>query len=287
MAAFDGGIGFSFAGLLVGLAVGATGVGGGSLMTPVLILFYGVSPALAVGTDLLYASLSKSFGVVLYRNHGSVDWRIVGWQALGSVPASLLTLWWLHRIGNTAALDHLIKLVLAVAIVVTATFTLFQSRITAWVRPLMLRAQTSEPPAIGPRLQRSLTLLAGILIGTVVTISSVGAGAIGMMLLLLLYPRHQPVKLVGSDLAHAVLITAIAGVGHAQFGGVDYHLLVWLLVGALPGIWLGSRIGFRLDGTALKRAVAGLLLVVGTMSLAKAALPTAPAVPQTAVTAGK
>lgn len=269
-AGLSGGIGFSVAGLLVGAAVGATGVGGGSLMTPVLILFYGISPALAVGTDLLYASLSKSFGVMLYRNHGSVDWHIVGWQALGSVPAALATLAWLRHQGDAAALDRLIKLVLSVAIMITATFTLFQGAIAARLRPAPRMAQDGPHPGIDLRLQRILTLLAGALIGSVVTVSSVGAGAIGMMLLLLLYPKHPPVKIVGSDLAHAVLITAIAGLGHARLGSVDYPLLGWLLLGALPGIWIGSRVGFRLDGRALKRAVACLLLVVGGMTLYKA-----------------
>lgn len=275
-AGFNGGIGYSLAGLLVGVAVGATGVGGGSLMTPVLILFYGISPTLAVGTDLLYASLSKSFGVLLYRNHGSVDWRIVGWQALGSVPASLLTLLWLQHQADVAALDRLIKLTLSVAIIVTATFTLFQGAIAARLRPASRLAQSGEHPDIDARLQRLLTVAAGALIGSVVTISSVGAGVIGMMLLLLLYPKHPPVKIVGSDLAHAVLITAIAGLGHARLGSVNYSLLGWLLLGALPGIWLGSRVGFRLDGAALKRAVACLLLVVGSMTLYKAVQSPAP-----------
>ena len=278
-----GGLGFSLAGLLVGAAVGATGVGGGSLMTPVLILFYGISPTLAVGTDLLYASLSKAFGVMLYRHHGSVDWRIVGWQALGSVPASLLTLLWLQQQGDAAALDRLIKLTLSLAIIVTATFTLFQGAIAARLRPASRMAQSGEHPGINPRLQRILTLLAGALIGSVVTVSSVGAGAIGMMLLLLLYPKHPPVKIVGSDLAHAVLITAIAGLGHARLGSVDYRLLAWLLLGALPGIWIGSRVGFRLDGAALKRAVACLLLLVGSMTLYKAMAAPASAHAATAV----
>ncbi len=272
-----GGIGYSLAGLLVGAAVGATGVGGGSLMTPVLILFYGISPTLAVGTDLLYASISKAFGVLLYRNHGSVDWRIVGWQALGSVPASLATLAWLQHQGDAAALDRLIKLTLSLAIIVTATFTLFQGAIAARLRPASRLAQSGDHPQMDARLQRLLTVAAGALIGSVVTISSVGAGAIGMMLLLLLYPKHPPVKIVGSDLAHAVLITAIAGLGHARLGSVDYSLLGWLLLGALPGIWIGSRVGFRLDGPALKRAVACLLLVVGGMTLYKAVVSPPPA----------
>jgi uncharacterized membrane protein YfcA len=268
----NGGLGFSLAGLVVGLAVGATGVGGGSLMTPILILFYGISPKLAVGTDLLYACLSKSFGVTLYRKHGSVDWSIVGWQALGSVPASLATLLWLHHLGDSSGLDHLIKLTLSIAIVVTASFTLFQDAIASRLRP----APRPDGSGLSPHLRRALTVAAGALIGCVVTISSVGAGVIGMMLLLLLYPRHAPVKLVGSDLAHAVLITAIAGLGHAKLGSVNYPLLGWLLLGALPGILVGSRIGFRLDGLTLKRAVACLLLLVGSMSLYNAAGISAP-----------
>ncbi|MBL6750858.1 MAG: sulfite exporter TauE/SafE family protein [Nevskia sp.] len=267
------GFGFSLAGLFVGFAVGATGVGGGSLMTPILILFYGVAPSLAVGTDLLYASISKTFGVALYRQKNSVDWRIVGWQALGSVPAALLTLLWLRHIGNTAHLDQLIKLTLSVAIIATATFTLFQGTINSWLRGA--QAATGHKSELPQHLQRALTIAAGILIGSVVTISSVGAGAIGMTLLLLLYPNHAPARLVGSDLAHAVLITAIAGLGHAHMGTVNYSLLGWLLVGALPGIWLGARVGFRLDGLLLKRAVAALLLVVGSTTLTKALGPSA------------
>ena len=289
MTVTDNGLGFSLAGLLVGVAVGATGVGGGSLMTPVLILFYGISPALAVGTDLLFASISKSFGVLLYRNRKSVDWSIVGWQALGSVPAALATLVLLQHLGQTAALDRLIKITLSLAIIVTATFTLLHGTINASLRPGSRLATAAGGRELSPLWQRGLTIVAGVLIGSMVTISSVGAGAIGMMLLLMLYPRHEPVKLVGSDLAHAVLITAIAGFGHARLGTVNYSLLGWLLLGAIPGIWIGSRVGFRLDGLTLKRAVACLLLVVGTMTLSKAIVPPAQAQPldQAAAAAGK
>jgi len=257
------GFGFSVAGLFVGTAVGATGVGGGSLMTPILILFYGISPAMAVGTDLLYASLSKAFGVALHGRNGSLDWRIVLWLALGSVPATLLTLYLVDGHAAHGDLDKLIKLTLSGAIIVTALFTLFQEVLASTLRIDRVRGE----PA--PGLQRSLTVVAGALIGCVVTISSVGAGVIGMMLLLLLYPKHAPIRIVGSDLAHAVLITAIAGIGHARLGTVNYNMLFWLLVGALPGIWLGSRVGFRLNPRALKRVIAGLLLIVGTLSLVK------------------
>ncbi len=241
-------------------------------MTPILILFYGISPSLAVGTDLLYASISKSFGTWLHNRNQSVDWRIVGWQALGSVPAALLTLLFISHMSDIKQLDHLIKLVLSSAILATATFTLIQDRVMVFINGNGNgNGKKSEPiEAREPKYQRLLTLLSGVLIGSIVTISSVGAGAIGMMLLLLLYPKHEPISIVGSDLAHAVLITAIAGAGHARLGSVDYTLLASLLVGAIPGIWLGSRIGFRLKARVLKRTISILLLIVGGMTLYKA-----------------
>ena len=258
------GLAFSLAGLLVGTAVGATGVGGGSLMTPVLILFYGISPAVAVGTDLLYASISKAWGVMLHQRRGTLEWPIVDWLALGSVPASLLALLWLHALGGSQELDRLIKLTLAIAVILTASFTLVQD---------FLLRRWSMPSGFSDfvaRNQRLGTGLSGVLIGAVVTVSSVGAGVIGMMLLMLLYPRQEPIRLVAVDLAHAVIITGIAGLGHACLGTVDWHMLLGLLVGALPGIWIGSRIGFRLDARNLKRAISGLLIVVGAMTLGKA-----------------
>lgn len=257
-------LGFIIAGLVVGTAVGATGVGGGSLMTPILILFCGVKPAIAVGTDLLYASLSKAFGVTLHGRNGTVDWKLVLWLSAGSVPATLLTLVVLRRVEAGPQLDHLIKLVLAAAIIVTAGFTLLQDAIAG----LMARRGVRFDEQVLLRLQRPLTVVAGVLIGALVTISSVGAGVIGMMILLLLYPKSRPLELVGSDLAHAVLITGLAGLGHAGIGSVDYRMLGLLLAGALPGIWLGTRIGFRLPPKPLKRLVAGFLVFIGvTMAI--------------------
>ncbi|HET8883597.1 MAG TPA: sulfite exporter TauE/SafE family protein [Solimonas sp.] len=259
-------LGFILAGIVVGTAVGATGVGGGSLMTPILILFCGIKPAIAVGTDLLYASLSKAFGVTLHGRNGSVDWPLVAWLSAGSLPATAVTLVVLRGLETGPQLDHLIQMVLAIAIIVTATFTLLQEPIG---RLLARRGFTLRDDML-LRIQRPLTVLAGLLIGTLVTISSVGAGVIGMMILLLLYPRHPPLTLVGSDLAHAVLITGIAGLGHAGIGSVDYRMLVLLLIGALPGIWLGTRIGFRLSPRLLKRLVAGFLVFIGVTMAAKA-----------------
>ena len=260
-------LGFSLAGLLVGFAVGTTGVGGGSLMTPVLILFYGVSPALAVGTDLLYASISKGFAVMLHGRRGSVDWKLVGLQAMGSVPAVLTVLWWLHDHGRSQEMSHTIKVVLSVAIMVTAGFTLFQEPTVRW-----LHSQHGAAGWLTERRRNGLTVATGALIGAVVTISSVGAGVIGLMLLMLLYPRHTPIRIVGSDLAHAVLVTAIAGLGHATLGSVDYQMLAALLIGAFPGIWLGVRVGFRVDSRLLKRIVAAMLIFIGATTLARAAV---------------
>ncbi len=259
-------VGYSLAGLVVGLAVGATGVGGGSLMTPILILFYGISPAIAVGTDLLYASISKAFAVTLHGKNGSVDWRIVGWLSLGSVPAALVAVLWLRYVGPGEELDRPIKLTLAVAVVVTATGTLLRDRLLRFARD----ERFEWLRRLHQRRQRGMTVVAGAVIGALVAISSVGAGVIGMMVLLLLYPRHPAIKLVGSDLAHAVIITGIAGLGHAGLGTVDYELLGYLLLGAIPGIWLGTRVGFRLPDRALRPAIAGLLLFIGAGMLTKA-----------------
>ncbi|NGY03599.1 sulfite exporter TauE/SafE family protein [Solimonas terrae] len=259
-------LGFIVAGLVVGTAVGATGVGGGSLMTPILILFCGVKPAIAVGTDLLYASISKAFGVTLHGRNGSVDWPLVAWLSAGSLPATVVTLLVLRRLETGPHLDHLIQMVLSIAIIVTATFTLLQEPIGR----LLARRGLHVGDDLLDRIQRPLTVLAGLLIGTLVTISSVGAGVIGMMILLLLYPRQKPLTLVGSDLAHAVLITGIAGLGHAGIGSVDYRMLILLLIGALPGIWAGTRLGFRLSPRLLKRLVAGFLVFIGVTMAAKA-----------------
>jgi uncharacterized membrane protein YfcA len=251
---------------VVGLAVGATGVGGGSLMTPILILLFGISPAIAVGTDLLYASISKAFAVTLHGKNGSVDWPIVGWLSVGSVPAALLTLLFLRYHGPGEDLDRIIKLTLAGAIILTATGTLLRRQLLEFAR----HERFERLRRLHQRGQRALTVVSGVAIGALVTISSVGAGVIGMMMLLLIYPRLPAIRLVGSDLAHAVVITGIAGLGHAGLGTVNYELLGYLLLGAIPGIWLGTRVGFRLPDRALRPAIAGLLLFIGAGMLTKA-----------------
>ncbi|HEU0196679.1 MAG TPA: sulfite exporter TauE/SafE family protein [Nevskiaceae bacterium] len=257
--------GFSGVGLLVGFAVGATGVGGGSLMTPLLILVYGVAPTVAVGTDLVFATLSKSFAASLLGRRQAVDWPLVGWLAAGSVPASVTSLWAVHTWLPPASQSALIQSVLSVAIVLTAAFMLVQG-------PVMRRLNGhGRGWHWSPRQQRACTVAVGAVIGVLVSLSSVGAGAIGLALLMFLYPRHDVVRLIGSDLVHAVLVTAIAGAGHLATHSVDGSMLVALLLGAVPGIWLGTRVALRLRDGALRHSIAAVLLIVGVTTLAHAA----------------
>ncbi|MAA73988.1 MAG: hypothetical protein CMN28_04725 [Salinisphaeraceae bacterium] len=246
-------ISLTVAGLLVGFAVGVTGVGGGSLMTPLLILLFGFSPAVAVGTDLLYAAGTKSFGVWLHGKQKTVDWTIVARLAAGSVPASLLTTAVLHHIGISETVERWMMISLCLAIVATACLTLVKHRIQG-------AQQTS---GFMQRWQVPITVAGGILLGVLVTLSSVGAGVLGTTFLLLLYPRLPAISVVGTDIAHAVPLTLIAGLGHMTLGTTDFSVLIYLLAGSLPGIWLGTRLGTRLPEAALRSTIAVLLLVIG------------------------
>jgi len=258
-------LGYSVAGLLVGMLVGATGVGGGSLMTPILILVFSVKPALAVGTDLLYACITKSFGVWLHRTRGTVNWRIVGLLALGSLPACAASLWLLHALGEDGLKFSLITKTLAVMIIATGTLTLFNS--------LLKKAAQHEEVAVvhwaHGRAREPLVVLLGVLVGATVTLSSVGAGAIVATLLLMLYPRLPTVSIVGTDLAYAIPLTLVAGLGHAGAGNVDFGLLGWMLLGSLPGIWLGTKFGFKVPDRVLRPVLGGTLVLIGCVLLTK------------------
>jgi uncharacterized protein len=247
---------FAASGLAVGLLVGLTGVGGGSLMTPLLVLAFGVHPATAVGTDLLYAGLTKITGGAVHAYHGSVDWRITRRLAYGSVPAALLSLVLLAHLGaSSQASGGIISTTLGLALIMTAITLVFRKALLARLARLMDSA--SE------RRIRILTIVLGAALGVLVTISSVGAGAIGATILLTLYPRSPIVRIVGSDIAHAVPLTLIAGAGHWWLGSVDFHLLVSLLAGSIPGIVISSHFASRVPDRVLRPIVAGTLAVVG------------------------
>lgn len=251
-------MGYVVAGLLVGFIVGLTGVGGGSLMTPILVWF-GISPATAVGTDLLYAAITKSGGVLVHHRQRHVDWGITARLAAGSLPAALLTLFVLSNIDlPVASINAVIKLSLGVALILTAFAILFRP----WLVKLVHRL---HPALLDESHVRTVpTVLIGVMLGVLVTLSSIGAGALGTLALFLLYPALPTTRLVGTEIAHSVPLTLVAGIGHASMGNLDYGLLVNLLMGSLPGIWMGSRLTKKMAESWMRPALAIMLAIVGT-----------------------
>jgi uncharacterized membrane protein YfcA len=251
--------GYTLSGLLVGFIVGLTGVGGGSLMTPLLILGFGISPATAVGTDLLYASLTKAGGVWVHGRRGSVDWKLVRRLAIGSLPAALLTVLGLNALGvENQIFSGLITSTLGVALILTALALFFRYQLAH-----LGKSRFSSLAAWRDRHIVTATIMTGTVLGILVTITSVGAGALGMVALIVLYPRSPTINLVGSDIAHAVPLTLIAGMGHAYLGTVDFGLLGSLLLGSLPGIYLGSHIGGQIPERILRPVLATILVIIG------------------------
>ena len=242
-------------GFAVGLLVGMTGVGGGSLMTPLLILLFGIHPSTAVGTDLLYAAGTKAGGSVVHSWARSVHWPAVIRLASGSIPASMLTLVVLWQLDlNSAAARSLINVVLSFALVLTAASLIFRKTMLQSLRQVVDRLESST---IG-----RATVLVGAMLGVLVSISSVGAGAVGVTALLLLYPKLPMARIVGSDIVHAVPLTLVAGIGHWAMGAIDWHLMAVLLVGSLPGIVIGSYFATRVPETALRLLLAITLIAV-------------------------
>lgn len=247
---------FTLSGFIVGAIVGLTGVGGGSLMTPLLVLVFGIQPVTAVGTDLLYAALTKTGGTFVHATRGTVDWRIVGRLAAGSLPAAGLTLYLLSQLGPaTASTGTLISVMLGVALLLTAVAIIFRNR---------LQALAAARPQPGERALTRATIATGAVLGALVSVSSVGAGALGVAALVFLYPKLSAARIVGSDIAHAVPLTLVAGLGHWWLGNVDGSLLGSLLLGSLPGIYLGSHMATKVPERVLRPALALMLVAIGT-----------------------
>ncbi|MES2627026.1 MAG: sulfite exporter TauE/SafE family protein [Pseudomonadota bacterium] len=260
---------YSISGFVVGMLVGVTGVGGGSLMTPLLVFLFGFQPAVAVGTDLLYAAITKTGGVFVHHGtHQSVDWRIVRWLALGSLPMAILTLMVIrHYLSIGTEITGVITYSLGIALVLTSTALL--------IRAVLLRNKVAVAEVDDPKLNcRSAarfpapwdipaTVLVGAMLGVLVTLSSVGAGALGTVALLFLYPRLSTLRIVGTDLAHAIPLTAIAGIGHWALGNVNFVLLGSLLIGSLPGIWVGSHLSAKIPEKFLRPFLAVILMIIG------------------------
>jgi uncharacterized membrane protein YfcA len=233
-----------------------TGVGGGSLMTPLLILLFHVHPGTAVSTDLLYASVTKSGGSLVHGINKTIDWRVVGRLARGSLPASLLTLLVFHFLAiDPAAMNALITRVLGTALLATALALVFRKK--------LLASYSARVGVLSEGQTEFFTVLTGAVLGVLVTISSVGAGALGVTALILLYPELPVVKIAGSDIAHAVPLTLVAGLGHLMTGGIDLGMLASLLLGSLPGIILSSMFAPRLPDLALRLILAATLAVTG------------------------
>ncbi len=249
---------YTLSGFVVGAIVGLTGVGGGSLMTPLLVLLFGVPPATAVGTDLLYAAMTKAGGTVAHGRKGHIDWSITGRLALGSIPAAAITVWVLSELPKGSnVIGQLISHGLGFALLLTAIAILFGRKLRDY-------ASQHEESALRQRYLGKITVLVGAILGVVVTISSVGAGALGVAVLFFLYPKLLPIKIVGSDVAHAVPLTLVAGLGHWMLGGVDWALLGALLLGSLPGIWLGTHISAKVPEHILRRLLASMLVIIGS-----------------------
>ena len=247
-------------GFFVGFIIGMTGVGGGSLMTPILVLVFGIKPAIAVGTDLLYAAITKSGGVFVHHKHGNIQWKIVILLSIGSIPASICSIFIIkHLHASGINYDDLIMTALSVALILTAIFLLTRTQL----HKLSEKEQFDAIKILHRKYRKPVTIIAGVLIGVLVTISSVGAGVIGAAFLFFLYPRYKAIQIVATDLAHAIPITTIAGMGHAHIGTVDFILLGSLIIGSLPGIYLGSHFGTFLPDKLMRPILASMLLVIG------------------------
>ncbi|KAF1043758.1 MAG: hypothetical protein GAK35_02059 [Herbaspirillum frisingense] len=221
-------------GFAVGLLVGLTGVGGGSLMTPLLTLLFGIHPSVAVGTDLAFASATKTAGTLAHRFKGTVRWDVVRRLSYGALPAALATTLLLKHFGAVSdGISLIIRYSIAISVFLTVIALLFRARMQGWLNAHPERQLQGA-------VLRNATIAAGALLGTLVTISSIGAGAVGATLLVLLYPRLTPAEIAGTDIAYAVPLTAIAALGHWWLGSIDWVLLATLLLGSVPGITIGS-----------------------------------------------
>lgn len=251
------------AGFLVGTLVGLTGVGGGALMTPILVLIFGMAPSAAVGTDLWFAAITKMVGGAVHGKKGTIDWQVLRRLFLGSVPAALLTLIWLHLTQSDKLQSVLMIKLLGGVLILTSIASVFRPYFFSIGKRMRLGS-----PVEFKRLQPALTVLGGALIGFLVTFTSIGAGALGAVILLYLYPlRMSPSSLVGTDIVHAIPLTVLAGLGHMLMGNVKFDMLGMLLVGSVPGIILGSLGSAHAPEKIVRTAISVVLVAVGVKML--------------------
>ena len=264
-----GPIEFILAGVLVGFCVGVTGVGGGSLMTPILISLFKIEPHIAIGTDLLYAAISKFCGSLVHAKKMNIVWPIVIWLAVGSIPASFATHWVLENyLSQSTHYKMVLTVVLGFMLTLTGISIMFRSQIESFFnkhrkQELPDMTQDLEKVKLQAADKRALIVIMGIVLGVFVTLSSVGAGAFGIMALVLMFPNLPMIRIIGSDVVHAVLLTLVAGLGHMSSGNVDFHLLIWLLVGSIPAIVVGTLVSSRLPEKVIRKVLGITLFILG------------------------
>jgi uncharacterized membrane protein YfcA len=241
------------AGAGVGAIVGLTGVGGGSLMTPLLISVFHLDKAIAIGTDLWFAGLTKVSGSVAHHRESHVDYHIVKKLLYGSIPATIATMIFMHVVGLKKSSDSMLSYALGIALLLTA--------VTVAFRPVWFKVGIWLERWVTRERRPYLTVLCGAILGVLVSLSSIGAGALGATMILLLYPRLDMKRLVGSDIAHAVPLTIVAGIGHASLGNVNWMLLIELLIGSIPGIWVGAKLTKHLPETITRFALCVCLVL--------------------------
>lgn len=264
-----GPIEFILAGVLVGFCVGVTGVGGGSLMTPILISLFRIEPHIAIGTDLLYAAISKFCGSFVHAKKMNIVWPIVIWLAVGSIPASFATHWVLENyLSQSTHYKAVLTMVLGFMLTITGLSILFRTQI----ENLFNKYRKQELPDMTQDLgkvklqakeKRVAIIIMGIILGIFVTLSSVGAGAFGIMALVVMFPNLPMIRIIGSDVVHAVLLTLVAGLGHMSSGNVDFMLLMWLLVGSIPAIIVGTLLSSRMPEKLIRKILGITLFALG------------------------
>ncbi|MDO7228934.1 sulfite exporter TauE/SafE family protein [Acinetobacter nosocomialis] len=256
---------FILAGMLVGFCVGITGVGGGSLMTPILIGLFRIEPHIAIGTDLLYAAISKFCGSMVHAKKLNIVWPIVLWLAVGSIPASFGTAWVLeHYLSQSTHYKAVLTMVLGFMLTLTGVSIIFRTRIEKFFNKFRNKENTqTENEQLAVQNKRTYIVIMGTILGVFVTLSSVGAGAFGIMALVIMFPNLPMIRIIGSDVVHAVLLTLVAGLGHMSAGNVDFMLLMWLLVGSIPAIIIGTLISSRMPERLIRKILGITLFALG------------------------
>lgn len=261
-----GSIEYILAGVLVGFCVGVTGVGGGSLMTPILIGLFKIEPHIAIGTDLLYAAISKFCGSFVHAKKLNIVWSIVIWLAIGSIPASLATTWVLDNyLSQSTHYKAILTMVLGFMLTITGISIVFRTQVEKFFKKFSKEVTEQEVELTREKLKQKRLYIAlmGIVLGIFVTLSSVGAGAFGIMALIIMFPNLPMIRIIGSDVVHAVLLTLVAGMGHMNSGNVDFNLLMWLLVGSIPAIIVGTLVSSHLPEKIIRKVLGITLFAIG------------------------